>query len=799
MASLIPGYEYDIFISYRQKDNKHDGWVTEFVDNLKWELESTFKEEVSVYFDINPHDGLLETHDVGASLKEKLKCLIFIPIISRTYCDPKSFAWEHEFKSFVEQASNDQYGLKVKLPNGNIACRVLPIRIYDLDPDDNKLYESVLGGKLRGIDFIYKSAGVNRPLRLKEDNPQENLNHTVYRDQINKVSNAIKEVIAAIEQHRLHPEDVSKEISRPKALLMKNPKTKSKIILFLALILIVAGFLFIPKFFKSSEHLEKSIAVLPFINDSPDQGNSYFINGIMEEILNNLQTIKDFRVLSRTSTDQYRGTIRPPIPKIAKELGVNYIIEGSGQKYGNKFVLRVQLIAARNERHIWGKSYNLEIKQTSDIIDIQSEIATTVAKELQTTITPEAKQFIEKTPTSNLTAYDFYHQGEEEMKKYTTNNINGQALIKAERLYKQSIKYDSSFAQAYVGLSMVYYAKHWAKSYLSGNFLDSVLILANRAISFNNTLAASYWIKAKCYYEKGEIEKAIKENDKAIQYNPNCWEAYAGNATSYIDYDQVDYVKVLENYQKVLSINHGTNTPGILRNVGTVYAVYVGLKEKADYYFQEALKIDGDSLQHLNCLANVELWSGNFRESIKLFADSYSRDTNQIGNLEAIGLCYLFMRQDKEVLKYYKMYDDKTKARGGLNLYGNHRLGYGYIKNGYVKEAEACFNEQKKYCVESIKLKRFYSYTGSANFDLAAIYAYKGDGNKVYENLKLFNKPQICSKLWVTNINYDPMFDSFRNETQFRQIVKSIETKYQAQLEKVRKWLSEQEKPTTSN
>ena len=133
MSSLIPGYEYDIFISYRQKDNKYDGWVTEFVDNLKRELEATFKEEISVYFDINPHDGLLETHDVDASLKEKLKCLIFIPIISRTYCDPKSFAWEHEFNTFVESASNDQFGLKVKLPNGNVANRVLPVRIHRRD------------------------------------------------------------------------------------------------------------------------------------------------------------------------------------------------------------------------------------------------------------------------------------------------------------------------------------------------------------------------------------------------------------------------------------------------------------------------------------------------------------------------------------------------------------------------------------------------------------------------------------------------------------------------------------------
>src|SRR5665647_457876 len=184
MSSLIEGYNYDIFISYRQKDNKYGGWVTEFVDNLKKELEATFKEEISVYFDINPHDGLLETHDVDASLKDKLKCLVFIPIISRTYCDPKSFAWEHEFNAFVEQASQDQFGLKVKLPNGNVASRVLLVRIHDLDIADIKECESVLGGFLRGVEFIYKEPGVNKPLST-EDDERKNLNNTKYRIQIN--------------------------------------------------------------------------------------------------------------------------------------------------------------------------------------------------------------------------------------------------------------------------------------------------------------------------------------------------------------------------------------------------------------------------------------------------------------------------------------------------------------------------------------------------------------------------------------------------------------------------------------
>ena len=125
MSSIIEGYNYDIFISYRQKDNKGDRWVSDFVAALKDELESTFKEEISVYFDINPHDGLLETHDVDASLKEKLRCLVFIPIISQTYCDPRSFAWEHELSAFINMASKDQFGMKLKLSGGNVTSRIL--------------------------------------------------------------------------------------------------------------------------------------------------------------------------------------------------------------------------------------------------------------------------------------------------------------------------------------------------------------------------------------------------------------------------------------------------------------------------------------------------------------------------------------------------------------------------------------------------------------------------------------------------------------------------------------------------
>ncbi len=209
MASILPNFEYDIFISYRQNDNKYDGWVTEFVDNLNKELEATLKEKVNVYFDANPHDGLLETHSVNHSLEAKLKCLIFIPILSKTYCDAKGFAWNHEFLAFIEKAGQDQFGLNIKLPSGNVSSRVLPVRIHDLDPEDVKLAESYLG-VIRSVDFIYHSPGVNRSLRPWDDDVIKNTKQPFYRDQINKVANAIDEILRGIKQAEKSKSDKTK-------------------------------------------------------------------------------------------------------------------------------------------------------------------------------------------------------------------------------------------------------------------------------------------------------------------------------------------------------------------------------------------------------------------------------------------------------------------------------------------------------------------------------------------------------------------------------------------------------------
>jgi TolB-like protein len=801
MSSIIEGYNYDIFISYRQKDNKGDRWVSEFVEALKTELESTFKEEISVYFDINPHDGLLETHDVDASLIVKLKCLVFIPIISRTYCDPKSFAWEHEFKAFVDLASKDPFGLKVKLPNGNVTNRLIPVQIHDLYPEDKSLIEKELGGVLRAIEFIYKEPGVNRPLTANDDK-EINLNKTKYKNQINKVANAIDEIIHSLEGKHIIPDDrklsselpyhntveerKSKELSGTTIL---NHRSKKWIVILLSLVLCIFGSYIVFKIIEARKKvndiakLEKSIAVLPFINESPVDSNKYFINGIMEEVLNNLQSIKDFRVLSRTSTDQYKDRDRPTINEIAKKLNVNYVVEGSGQKYGNTFRLRVQLIGAKGkETHLWGKSFEQEIRETKDIFRIQSQIAQAIALELEATITPEEKQLLNRTATTNLTAYDFYQRGRDEL-------IKGE-LEKATDYYHKALDYDSTFALAYTDLARVYWSKHYWKEYFSNNFLDSVLILADKSLSYDKRLSEAYTLRGCYYNEIGKQDEATEEFDKAIKLNPNDWEAYENKGNSYYFTDLVNTINYL---QKAASINRGLQLPSLLAEIHWAY-ISAGFPEKSKYYLQEKLKLDNDSVSYYEGLASDEYNLANFNKSIEYGLKVLAIDSTAWGVGYILGFGYACLGQYEESLKYCKKYSEVMKSSGGILLNVANTIGYAYWQNGHKEEADYYFDEQIKYCNRTNELKRSWGQSLYTYYDLASVYAFRGEKDKAYKNLKIFNQIQLVHFWMATQIKIDPLFVTIRNEPEFQQIVRDVEAKYQAEHERVRKWLEEQGK-----
>jgi TolB-like protein/tetratricopeptide (TPR) repeat protein len=520
MPSILPTFEYDIFISYRHNDNR-SGWVTDFVNALQEELAGTIKEPLTIYFDKNPHDGLLETHSVDKSLEGKLKCLIFIPIVSQTYCDTKCFAWQHEFIPFNTMAKQDALGRDIKLHNGNVASRILPIKIHDLDTEDKALLESEINGVLRAIEFIFKSAGVNRPLRATEDRPNDNLNKTYYRDQVNKVANAIKEIIAAIK----NPITSSTGPSRPFAVQLPEAKShKKRKAFFLSvsffLILIVGSYFLFPKFYsvpKTEAVLDKSIAVLPFVNMSNDPDQEYFSDGLTEAIITQLAKIRSFKVISRTSVMQYKKNPKPLI-EVGKELGVSVIVEGSVQRSGDQVQITAQLINAETDEHLWAETYERPLK---DIFVIQREVATAIAAVMKQTLSSTETNSLNQAQTSNTQAYDLYLRG-----KFVMEVRQRESIREARTYFEKAVALDPNFAKAYSGLADICLIQT-NRGFddpnivmpLAKKYIDTALELdPNSAETF---ASLGYW-----YTNSFNFKEAKKMLAKSLQINPNQDNAY---------------------------------------------------------------------------------------------------------------------------------------------------------------------------------------------------------------------------------------------------------------------------------
>ena len=268
--------------------------------------------------------------------------------------------------------------------------------------------------------------------------------------------------------------------------------------------------------------LEKSIAVLPFINDSEEIGNEHIINGIMEEILINLQSIKELRVLGRTSTEQYRNNPKP-IPEIANELNVAYIVEGSGQRYGNKIRLRVQLVEGATDKHMWADSYDEEIKGPEDIFRIQSQIAESIAAELEAVVTPEEKKRIDEIPTEDLNAYEYYLLGRNRL-----NNILEDAdSWRAIDYFQQAINIDPAFALAYSALADAYYHLTIGALLSPGEAYPKVSEYSQKALELNEELAYTHCLLGivKLVYEY-DYSGAEKEFIRALEIDPKSVEAH---------------------------------------------------------------------------------------------------------------------------------------------------------------------------------------------------------------------------------------------------------------------------------
>ena len=800
MSSIIQGYTYDIFISYRQKDNKGDRWVSEFVDALKIELESTFKEEIDVYFDINPHDGLLETNDVEASLREKLKCLVFIPVISRTYCDPKSFAWEHEFLAFIETASADHFGLKIALPNGNVTCRVLPVRIHDLDTADIKLCETALGGILRGVDFVYRSAGVNRPLLVNEAHPNDNLNKTYYRDQINKVANAIRDIINSIRggyeynysksqertgasggRIKVNPKRINREI------LSKHLLRKSMLIIVPVLLCLAGLLLYNHSQLSASE--EKTIAVIPMTNPPNDYSLAQYAVGSMDAIITKLQEIKSLTVRGGLTSLQYLDT-KKSISELRKELKTNYLVELRISRVGKEVKMWIGVTKTRPNKELWANQYSIEEEQ---LMPFFTRIVQIIARNIDVPSTGQEILNIEKNLTNKPEAYISYLSGNVRLFSAMGNKfLDSASFGSAIKMYDRAIQADPGFARAYarraIALSWGIHSgevsasnisKCWSDilnaSRLDKDLTDVQIAMGfyyyyctkdylNALISFNTASVKDpgdyqpLFYMAMVYRAMGDWEKAHSMIDRVIKFNPQ-EPLYLTNIGSTFQYLH-NYDSALIYYQYAIKIRPEW-IPSYLNKIECTILKY-GTTVMANALLDSLMPLTNEKF--IEEKISLDLYDGKYQEALK-YAENSGYDDFKYKGLKFYYLGKICMAQNKikEANRYFETSVNdfnQELASNNSDPFIHGYLGLAYAGSG---NREFALKEGKK-AIELARDEKNNMTESDMITNLAEIYVSLGLFDDAMFNIEysLKNPSVFSTKLLLIDPSWRPVLK--RNE-----------------------------------
>lgn len=317
----------------------------------------------------------------------------------------------------------------------------------------------------------------------------------------------------------------------------------------------------------------KSIAVLPFVDTSPDQDGAEFLAvGIQDELLILLSRIAALKVISRTSVERYRNTTKS-IPVIGKELGVGKVLEGGVQRVGDQIRVNVQLIDTETDQHLWAEKYDRIITAT-DVFKIQSDIVESIARQLEASITPEETQQLALAPTQIMAAYTEYLKGRHRADIESIESLNA-----AIGHFNSAIDLDANFALAYVGLADAYLT-------LGMNFRGGLEAEESNAFA----------------------EPALR---KALEIEPNLGEAHA--SLGLLRQQQGNLPAAEEAYKTAISLR--PSYPRVFRLYGRM-RWNQGMREQATDLLQKALALDPYSVPVNYDIARIFDESGDFDEAM---------------------------------------------------------------------------------------------------------------------------------------------------------------------------------------
>ena len=339
---------------------------------------------------------------------------------------------------------------------------------------------------------------------------------------------------------------------------------------------------------------EKSIAVLPFENRSEDKTNAYFADGIQDEILTRLARIGALKVISRTSTEKYRG--RPGnLKTVADELGVAALLEGSVQKSGDKVRVIVQLIEARSDRHLWAETYD---RSLDDVFAVQSEIAGQVASALQAKLTPQESVALKSVPTRSRKAYDLFLRAEH-FTRIARQNFSPTTLPEALELYRQAVADDPRFALAYARLSFAESLQHWIGAAPPGGPPNQAQSNAEKAVALQPDLIEAHLALAYCdYWGRLDFASASEHLARAQELAPQNAEVLSVLAAIYRRELRLD--DAIAMFERAAEYDPGNSQ--LFNDLASTYA-WAHREDKVQPTFERALALDPENENAARLLA----------------------------------------------------------------------------------------------------------------------------------------------------------------------------------------------------
>jgi TolB-like protein/Tfp pilus assembly protein PilF len=363
-----------------------------------------------------------------------------------------------------------------------------------------------------------------------------------------------------------------------------------------AIISTAAGFFLLPR--ASAHKIDKSIAVLPFQNLTDQKANAYFAEGIQNEILTKLATVRDLKVISRTSTAKYQS--KPDnLKAVAQELGVSTILEGTVQRAGDKVRVNVQLIDARADTHLWANSYDRDFK---DVLAVESEVAAQIADALKANLSPSESHVLAAARTENTEAYDFFLRGQYEFHQ-AESSLAADAYDRADAFYRQALARDPDFAEAAAELARNRLSRHWFVSPLAPAELEEVKSLIDRALALApNSPEAHFALGLFFYWGHRQYENALTEFNRTLELQPNNADARAFCAWVYRR--QGEWERSLADSQRAEELD--PRDASIPTNIGATYNL-LRLWKDAERAELRALAIDPHNTQAAMFLVGTRL------------------------------------------------------------------------------------------------------------------------------------------------------------------------------------------------